>query len=178
METGQILYARYRDLIVLKFAGEIGYTSHWTFPLSAGLSSFIERLCAKKDFDNVVVDMTETTGIDSTNLGLLAQIAQFMIREFGRKATIITSQKNVTRLLRTVGFHTLFTLIDEHAPIRGGLEAIPPVDSAEVDVARMILDAHKSLAGISADNRLLFTSIIDAIEDDIAHRDPGTDTPK
>ena len=149
----KILYARHKDVVVLKFVGLIGYTSHWTFPLSAGLSAFIERLSRQNDFQTVVIDLTETTGIDSTNLGLLAQIAQFMMRRFQRKATILTSQPAVTKVLRTVGFQTLFTVIDEHAPIRGGLEALPGAGEAEVNVARMILDAHKSLAEISDGNR-------------------------
>jgi anti-anti-sigma factor len=173
VETGQILYARHKDVVVLKFVGLIGYTSHWTFPLSTGLSAFIERLSTQTDFANIVIDMTEATGIDSTNLGLLAQIAQFMQRRFGRKATIITCQPAVSKVLRTIGFQTLFTIIDEHAPIRGGLEAIPSADETEVDVAAMILNAHKSLASISDGNRLLFTSIIEAIEGDIARRARG-----
>jgi len=177
VETGQILYARHRDVVVLKFVGLIGYTSHWTFPLSTELSAFIERLSKQSDFQNIVIDMTETTGIDSTNLGLLAQIAQFMLRRFKRKATIITSQSAVTKVLRTVGFQTLFTIIDEHAPIRGGLEALPTADPAEIDVARMILAAHKSLAEINDGNRLMFTSVIDAIEADIARREHKSDSP-
>ncbi|GMV90803.1 MAG: hypothetical protein AMXMBFR82_05810 [Candidatus Hydrogenedentota bacterium] len=168
---GQVFHARFGDVCVLKFVGSIGFTSNWTFPLSKALRVFLDKLFTEKDFDNIVVDLTEATGIDSTNLGLLAEVARFSKDEFGRKATLIVREGRVAKALKVTGFDALYTIFIMDAPIQGKLQPLPEAPEAEVNVARMILDAHLTLSEMNEENRKLFQNVVDALEADIARKE-------
>ncbi len=173
MPSGQVLHAAFGDVWVLKFVGSIGYTSEWTFPLSKSLRAFIDELFAyPRPGKSIVVDLTETTGMDSTNLGLLAQVAKRSSEMFGTTATIIAKHGNVMRVLETMAFPELCTVLSVEDPIRGNLAALPEVPDSQVDVARMILEAHRTLAGMSEENRRRFRVVIEAIERDIERKRP------
>lgn len=177
METGQVLHARFGDVCVLKFVGSIGFTSNWTFPLSKALRVFLDKLFEEKDFDNIVIDLTEATGIDSTNLGLLAEIARFSIDEFGRKATLIAREGRVMKALSVTGFDVLYTIFGMDAPIQGPLKPLPEVEDGDVDVPRMILDAHLTLSGMNEHNRRLFHNVVEALANDIARKEQEKANP-
>ena len=168
---GQVFHARFGDVCVLKFVGSIGFTSNWTFPLSQALRVFLDKLFDEKDFDNIVVDMTEATGIDSTNLGLLAEVARFSKDEFKRKATLIVREGRVNKVLNVTGFDALYSIFVMDAPIQGKLRPVPDVPEEEVDVAKMILDAHLTLSDMNEENRKLFQNVVDALEADIARKE-------
>jgi len=169
MVPSQVLYARFDDVYVLKFVGSIGFTDQWTFPMSKSLRLFIDRLLGQDDYENIVVDLTECEGMDSTNLGLLAEVGRLSLDRFGRKASILVPETSrMMRNLKVTGFDTLFTLLDVDTPIRGEMEELREVSDSELNVARMLLEAHQALADINEPNRIMFKSVIEAIEADIA----------
>ncbi|MDZ4860194.1 MAG: hypothetical protein SGI88_14550 [Candidatus Hydrogenedentes bacterium] len=169
MVPGQVLYARFENVYVLKFVGSIGFTDQWTFPLSKSVRLFVDRLLGQDDYENIVIDLTECEGMDSTNLGLLAEVGRLSIDRFGRKASILVPETSrMARNLKVTGFESLFTLLDVDTPVRGDLEALREVSDSELNVARMLLEAHKSLSEINEPNRIMFKSVIEAIETDIA----------
>ena len=171
MATGQVLSATFGNVFVLKFVGSIGYTDEWTFPLSKSLRAYVDRLFASPAQGNsVVVDLTEAKGIDSTNLGLLAELGKRCKAVFGTKPTIIAQTGRVLSVLNTMSFQSLYTILDVDTPIRGELDALPEVPDSQVDVAFMILDAHKNLVSLSDANRDRFQIVVEAIEDDLRRK--------
>jgi anti-anti-sigma factor len=109
MDAGNVLYANHDGLVVFKFVGEIRYTMGDSYRVSASLDAFLDDLFESKDFENILIDLTETDSIDSTNLGLLAKIAQFTERHYGRKPTIISTNEDINAILDSVGFDQVFT---------------------------------------------------------------------
>ncbi len=168
---GRVLHARFDEVCVLKFVGSIGYATDWTFPLSNALRVFLDRLYEEKDFNNIVVDLTETTGMDSTNLGLLAELARFSKDEFGRKPTLIVREGHVLNTLKITGFDALYNIFKMDASIQGKLQPLPEVPEGEVDVARMILDAHLTLSEMNEENRARFKNVVNALEADITREE-------
>ena len=169
MATGQVLYARFEDVYVLKFVGSIGFTEDWSFPLAKSLRLFIDRLLGQDDYENIVVDLTECGGMDSTNLGLLAEVGRLSLDRFGRKASILVPEGGrMMRNLKVTGFDSLFTILDVNTPIRGELEQLREVSDSELSVARMILEAHQALSGMNESNKLMFKSVVEALESDVS----------
>ena len=169
MATGQVLYARFEDVYVVKFVGSIGFTDQWTFPLSKSLRVFIDRLLGQDDYENIVVDLTECDGMDSTNLGLLAEIGKLSMDRFGRKASILVPDGGrIMRNLKVTGFDSLFSILDVDTPIRGGLEPLREVSDSELNVARMLLEAHQALSDINESNKVVFKDVVEALEADVA----------
>ncbi|MBX7257801.1 MAG: STAS domain-containing protein [Candidatus Hydrogenedentes bacterium] len=171
MSTGQVLSATFGDVHVLKFVGSIGYTDEWTFPLSKSLRAYVDNLFqTPAPGSSVLIDLTEAKGIDSTNLGLLAELGKRCKSGFGTKPTIIAQQGRVLNVLQTMSFQTLFTILDVDTPIRGELDSLPDVPDSQVDVAFMILNAHKNLVSLSESNKDRFQIVVEAIEDDLRRK--------
>lgn len=169
MAGGQVLYARFEDVYVLKFVGSIGFTDDWSFPLSKSVRVFIDRLLGQDDYENIVVDLTECEGMDSTNLGLLAEVGRLSMDRFGRRASILVPEGGrMMRNLKVTGFESLFTILDVDTPIRGDLEQLREVSDSELNVARMLLEAHQALSDMNESNKIMFKSVVDALEADVA----------
>ncbi len=149
MGEGQILYAKVSNTYVLKFSGDVRYT------ICAPLSAFIKQL-QQQEFDDILIDLTETEGIDSTNLGLLARIANLVQDRFHRKTTVVSTNANVNRILETVGFYDVFTIDDrQHSS---------PVDARD-------LRSHIILEQAGQATKVVFDTVRAAIE----HADVNAD---
>lgn len=163
MNEGQILYAKVDHTYVLKFSGDVRYT------ICAPLSAFIKQLQNQDGFEDILIDLTETEGIDSTNLGLLARIANLVQDRFHHKTTLLSSNSNVNRTLETMGFYEVFD-IDDHCRSPGfSGEDLPEVAEPARETSDAILQAHRTLAALNESNREMFRSVVEALENDPAH---------
>ena len=110
--------------------------------------------------------LTEAQGIDSTNLGLLARIANPVQERFHHKTTLVSTNADVNRTLETMGFFEVFN-VDQHPldqPIRA--EDLPPAEAADRETADAIVLAHRTLADLNERNREMFRSVVEALESD------------
>ncbi|MCD6288219.1 MAG: STAS domain-containing protein [Candidatus Hydrogenedentes bacterium] len=164
MDNGRILFARYRGLVVLKLVGEIRYTVKGSYRVSVSFDAFLDKLFEERDFKNVLIDLTETTGIDSTNIGLLAKIARFTMDNFGQKPTIISTNDDINRILDSVGFDQVFVILHEPHNFDQELEELPEMTVPDKELARLILDAHKALIELNEKNKNMFKNVVDVME--------------
>jgi anti-anti-sigma factor len=165
---GKILYARYEDIYVLKFIGGIHYGQCWSFDLSKALATFLDRIFDEHDFQNLIVDLTEATSIDSTNLGLLARIAIFMQDEFGRKPTIVSTNPDISATLRTVGFRQIFEIFEKPVGTPEAEAELPAEGEHEINVQKMLLVAHRTLSALNEQNAERFKDLVETLEDQMA----------
>ena len=83
MINGKVLHASHDGIHVLRFVGDIRYT------LSPSIDRYVKQLFSGPPPAGFVIDLTETDSIDSTNLGLLARIANLMKNQNGSRVTIL-----------------------------------------------------------------------------------------
>lgn len=162
MDTGTVFYAKQDHTYILKLVGEIRYT------LGYSLDTFLNRLFERKDFNDILIDLTETTSIDSTSLGLLAKVANFMRDRFSKKTTIISSNEDVNQILDSVGFYEVFTICDDG---KAGLEEgqqLPTADPSQTQMTKTVLDAHNVLSELNQDNRNMFKDVVEALKEELA----------
>jgi anti-anti-sigma factor len=165
VNEGRILYAKVDHTYVLKFLGDVRYT------IAAPLGAFIRQLQEQSDFDDILIDLTETEGIDSTSLGLLARIANLVQGRFHHKTTLLSTNRNVNHTLATVGFYDVFN-IGNHPVVAGTRgRALPPVEDRERETTQAILEAHRTLASLNESNREVFRDVLEALEYDPARRE-------
>ncbi len=170
MAEGDIQYAMHEGVCCLKFVGEIRYTTGPASLISRSLDAFLDRLFAAGEFQDIVIDLSETRSIDSTNLGLLARIATHMLKERHRKVTIISTSDNITRTLGSMGFENVSVLVTQ--PRRPGAELapLPSVSPEEKDRLRLMLDAHRRLMDISKANHEKFQDAVRLLEAELKKR--------
>ena len=58
MEAGTAFYVKQGTVYLIKLVGDIRYT------MGCALGDFLDELFARADFDDIVVDLTETHSID------------------------------------------------------------------------------------------------------------------
>ncbi len=167
---GDIRYAKKDGVCVLKLTGDIRYTTGPAAVISRSLDTFFDRLFEAGDIQDVVVDMTETTAIDSTNLGLLARLYTWMAERGGRRPTLVSTNPDVTRTLESVGFDQVFTMVREPRATVEQLERLPLVEGSQREMLQLILDAHRRLMDMSEDNAEMFAPAV-ALMDAELHRD-------
>jgi anti-anti-sigma factor len=164
MGEGQILYAKVRGTYVLKFSGDVRYTA------CAPLSAFIKQLQVQDGYDDILIDLTDAEALDSTNLGLLARIANLVQDRFHHKTTLVSTNANVNRTLETMGLYDVFNIDDQYQSTDFSGRVLPVVKEREQETADAILQAHRILSELNDYNREMFHNVVEALESDLAAR--------
>jgi len=158
MANYKILQAEQQGIYVLKFIGEI------RLYLCSTLDIIIDSMASNPEFKTVVIDLSETTIIDSTTLGLLAKIAVLAQKKSSFLPTIITTNPDVTRIIQTMGFNEIFIIMKEPASNIEELEELPILQATEQEVREKVLDAHLRLMELNESNREEFKDLVQALE--------------
>jgi anti-anti-sigma regulatory factor len=172
MHEGHIYVAQHHDWLVLRFTGPIRFTMGGAARPTAALDAFLDGKFRAPDFKNVLIDLSETETIDSTNLGLLAKIAGFASEHLGTKPVIITPQPDIFKLLTSLAFDKVFHLVANHeAPVADMQELTAPRANTKSDRC-LVLEAHRALAALSPENKDMFRDVIRLMDDPSAEPPP------
>lgn len=164
MTAGEIYYQKREQVLVIRFIGTIRVLSRESGRLTAALECLIRSLADDTDFNRIILDLTETTSIDSTNLGLIAQIARLSLARLGRRATLVSSKEDLNTLLESIGFEEVFDLVSAADIPKMGLAPLPGVEVAQPEQARLMLEAHRALAAMNLANEASFRNVIELLE--------------
>lgn len=158
MTTGKIQFAESEGTFVLKFVGDVRLT------LCAALDAYIEKIFSVLSFDAIIIDLTETVGIDSTSLGLLAKLSILSKQKVGFLPTLVSNQEDMNRLLQSMGFDQVFNIVSEITPTDAELEDLPGQLLSESQVKDKVLEAHRILMNLNEHNREAFRDLVSALE--------------
>ena len=157
MPSGHILFAIHNGTYVLKFMGEV------RAPMCATLDNFLERMFADADISSILVDLTQTEYIDSTALGLIAKAAVFLQVHNQRKPIILSTNKDVTRVLESMGFDQVFIILDCECQ-ETCLDELPEVEPSEQEMMEKVISSHRVLMGLSEKNQETFRDLVETLE--------------
>ena len=164
---GKILFAAHDGVHVLKFVGDVRVT------LGPAISAFLDKIGNCQSFRSIIIDLSETVGIDSTSLGLLAKIAMRVDESYGAKPTIVSTNDDITRILLSMGFDQVFVIAHDVGEgltgIGSGCE-VPCRAVSEQDMREQVLDAHRALMSMNETNRETFQDLVGALEAEAAAR--------
>ncbi|MEE4203501.1 MAG: STAS domain-containing protein [Halieaceae bacterium] len=158
MTDCRVSAARDHGAYVLRLEGDVRLT------MCTALDDYFSKIFADPDFVSVWVDVTEAEGLDSTTLGMLAQLAMQTKARFGFKPALFTAKPGINRLVRSMGFQQLFDVREEHCCDDSCAAEIPSIDASEGEVKDKVIAAHKALMSINERNRAEFTDLIRALE--------------
>lgn len=159
MQEGKILVAENQGVYVLKFMGDVRLT------LCSTIDALLKRIFGGTALTSVVIDLTETEGIDSTALGLLAKIAVNANAAMSHKPTIITTRDDINRILDSMGFEHYFRMSHQPLALDYTLEEAPLLDDGCAESIRQkVIDAHRTLMGLNPRNQEEFGPVVFALE--------------
>lgn len=159
MRPGQILVADHGGVYVIKMVGDVRLT------LCISFDQFIDTMFTQDDFCDVMFDLSEAEAIDSTTLGLMAKIALQGREEKGITPVIFSNNDSINRLLQTMGFQEIFTIVRNlDAPVQPD-QALTVDATEEQQVKEKVIEAHKILMGLNQENRETFRNLVKMLEE-------------
>lgn len=157
--AGRILVAVHNGVYILKFVGDVRVT------LCATVDGYLERMFDDTDFKSVLVDLSETEGIDSTSLGILAKLSIQASRRYSFVPTLVSTRPDITRILTTMGFDDVFNIIQEPLEHKSQLAELPKLlNGSEAMLRERVLEAHRVLMSMNDQNRETFKDLVAALE--------------
>jgi anti-anti-sigma factor len=165
MPEGRVLYADHDHVHVLRYVGDIRH------PVAPSVNRFVDALLQHFEGENLVVDLSETDAIDSTNLGEIARIAVLLAERCSKRASIVSPRSEISQVLYSMAFDEVFDISTERPPGAGGAP-IPCIPSSKRESSQVILDAHRRLVQMSEANRQQFSEVVELMEREIATEKP------
>jgi len=160
MNSGKILVAKVNNVPILKFIGDVRVL------MSGALENYFSSLYTSAILDRMIIDMTETEGIDSTALGLLAKMAIQLRNRFNVSPTIVSTNPDITRILKGMSFDLIFNIVDEPYNREASFDELSRVDENEDEIRKKVIEAHQTLMALSEDNRIEFQDLVSALKAD------------
>jgi len=160
MNSGKILVAKVNNVPILKFIGDVRVL------MSGALENYFSSLYTSAILDRMIIDMTETEGIDSTALGLLAKMAIQLRNRFNVSPTIVSTNPDITRILKGMSFDLIFNIVDEPYNREASFDELSRVDENEDEIRKKVIEAHQTLMALSEDNRIEFQDLVFALKAD------------
>lgn len=158
MKAGQILVADHNGVYVIKMVGDVRLT------LCISFDQFIDAMFKSENFTSVLFDLSGAEAIDSTTLGLMAKISILGLERRGIMPVILASNPSIQRILQTMGFGDIFTIVDKlDAPVLAE-QPLNCINCDEQDVKAKVLEAHKILMGLNASNADTFRNLVNMLE--------------
>jgi anti-anti-sigma factor len=157
----KVLQASCSGVHVLKLVGEVRLN------LCSTIDRAIESTTTDPNFATVVVDLTETTLIDSTTLGMLAKLAILAKKKSHFLPSIISTNPDITRIITTMGFDTVFIILEKPAQTDQALKELPISELSEDELRANVLNAHKVLMKLNEHNREQFKDLVATLEQDV-----------
>ena len=160
MKNGRILVATVNDVPILKFIGDVRVL------MSSALDNYFNSLYNRAILDRMMVDMTETQGIDSTALGLLAKMSIQLRNRFNVRPTIISTNPDITRILKSMSIDLICEIIETVDNQETCFDELNPLQETEDSVRQKVIEAHQTLMSLSENNRAEFQDLVSALKSD------------
>ncbi len=157
--TGKIMVGELEGVYLLRLVGDVRVT------LCLSAESFFEKMFDDPEFQSVLVDLSQASGIDSTSLGILAKLSIETQRRFDCVPTLVVTDADIERLLIASGFEDVFHLVTEPLTAVEQLGELPRAEGLdERTLRRKVIDAHRTLMALSESNRQTFKDLVAALE--------------
>lgn len=158
MHKGSLEFALTETSCILLLTGEISWE------LSCDLSSFIDCILNEKVVNEIVFDLSKTTYMDSTSLGVLAH-CKLKAAESGIPVSIVNPTDEMVTSLQNIGLDKIFeikyTTISNTSPTH----TIPASTTCTAhEIAAFVRKTHLALINMNDGNRVKFSGVIDAID--------------
>ncbi len=156
-----MLYTVIEDICVLKMVGTIAYE------VSPDLDRFLTKMLDNLNVKRFVIDLTETSYIDSTNLGVLVKLYRFSCEGSIKPTAIISPHSNINEMLSNIGFFNIFNIVKNLDNIKADLVELPHEECDKNNLAKIMFDAHLNLSRLTPENREQFKDVVKFLQQDL-----------
>jgi anti-anti-sigma regulatory factor len=147
-----------------------------SFKISPALKRFIHQVVGAGNVQQILIDMTDCIGMDSTFMGMLAGLSGFLRKQGSISLKLVYLSEKNQKLLSTLGVDRVVAYSSSATPeeeaLLSSIQAATPLledelPSDKLDAVRTALEAHQSLADISEENQTRFRSVLELLQEDL-----------
>jgi anti-anti-sigma factor len=155
---GRILVGAHDGVFLLRFVGDVRLS------LCTAVDAFLDTMFSDPSFQSVIVDLSQTQGIDSTSLGILCKLSINSQARFACVPTLISTRPDITRVLLTMGLSDVFHIVEQPLEQVEQLGELCPCASSEEDMRHRVIEAHRYLMSLNESNHAAFKDLVQTLE--------------
>ena len=160
MGEGVAYFGKHEGVVVLKLVGRFTFSMR----ASKSLDAFIDTVLMDEEYENILIDLTETESLDSTSLGLLAILTRLTMDLYDRQATIVSTDPYVNDILDGVGFDEVFHIVHDPQRAETEWESLEDGEPTKKELSRVVLNAHRELLDLNEKNKDTFKDVVAMLE--------------
>ena len=172
MSNGRIEYARLNGTHIFKIVGEV--RAHRCISLDRLLHKIDQDTVGQGHVIGAVVDLTETTFVDSTVLGVLAKLGLTLKQRYNVQAFMLSTNPDITTLANSMGLNQVFTILNccSRTPM-GCTKELADEPCSSATLLDTVLDAHRTLMQLNDHNKNMFETLVNQLQKEKHHDTPS-----
>ncbi|WP_173911488.1 anti-anti-sigma factor GigB [Acinetobacter sp. Marseille-Q1618] len=158
MSTGHVEYASLNGTHIFKLIGEVRAQS------CISLDKLLARIEQQENVVGAIVDLTQTTFIDSTVLGVLAKLGLKLKQAHHIQAVMLSTNPDITTLANSMGLGQVFVILNYCGDPTVCTQALLDDNVNHSTMLTTVLDAHKTLMKLNKNNQNMFEPLVKQLE--------------
>ncbi len=158
MSTGHVLYASLNGTHIFKLIGEVRAQS------CISLDKLLSKIEQQQNVVGAIVDMTQTTFIDSTVLGILAKLGLKLKQVHQIQAVMLSTNPDITTLANSMGLGQVFVILNYCGDPSVCTLALMEEHITHSAMLTTVLDAHKTLMELNESNENMFEPLVKQLQ--------------
>lgn len=156
----KFLVGEYEESIFIQFVGNA------TMKNSKTVEELFDKIFLGEKRE-IIIDFKDCNYMDSTMLGFLAKTAIKLKKNWDKKIFEFNATNMVKASLKSTGVYNLMEHLEEFTGTVELSEIETKDFSDKSEKAKHILEAHKTLMGLSEENEKVFKNVVELLEKDI-----------
>jgi anti-anti-sigma regulatory factor len=166
MSTGHVEYASLNGTHIFKLIGEVRAQS------CISLDKLLNRIELQSNIVGAIVDLTQTTFIDSTVLGILAKLGLKLKQIHHIQAVMLSTNSDITTLANSMGLSQVFVILDYCGDPNICTKALVDEHITHSNMLCTVLDAHRTLMQLNESNQNMFEPLVKQLEKEQDNLEP------
>jgi anti-anti-sigma regulatory factor len=158
MSLGHIEYAGLNGTHVFKLIGEV------RAQCCSSLDHLLDKLDTLSEIKGVIVDLTEAYFVDSTALGIVAKLGLRIQALYHVQPVLLSTNEDITTLANSMGLGQIFVLLNCPNQEQCCTQSLPEETPDQLDMLHTVLEAHRALMKLNANNRAMFEPLVQQLE--------------
>ena len=158
MSIGRIEYASLNGTHIFKIIGEVRAQT------GICLDHLLNKIDQHTNIVGAIVDVTQTTFIDSTVLGILAKLGLKLKQLHQIQAVMLSTNPDITTLAQSMGLNQVFVILNYCGNPNVCTKALVEENVTYSEMLATVLDAHKTLMQLNESNQNMFEPLVKQLE--------------
>ncbi|MEJ2545826.1 MAG: STAS domain-containing protein [Calditrichaceae bacterium] len=158
MDQNDVVYTIENQCLFLKMLGSIRHT------VCSNLDALTRKVIKQDEVDKFVIDLRETTYLDSTSLGIIARMARYAKGKSGQKIVLVSINEDVNQILNSEQFGSIAKIVENWDKLPEKYFKSELFLKEKIPDRDLLIESHQELAKINEDNRKKFTAVIESLE--------------